>query len=292
MPHVVLLGDSIFDAETGVRMIEQRPETAESRPNAEALPGAEVVVQLRALGVEEGGVLLVHTSFRATRPVEGGPLGLIEALRDALGPRGTLVMPSWTGDDDGLFDATATPASPDLGVVADTFWRLPGAVRSRHPFAMAATGPRAERITSDPLPLPPHIPESPVGRVHDLDGQVLLLGVGHDADTTLHLAELLAGVPYRVPKHCTVLRDGRPVRIEYGENDHCCARFVLADEWLRARGLQREGRVGHAHARLARSRDIVAVALEQLARDPLVFLHPHGAGCAECDEARASVVAR
>ena len=186
------------------------------------------------------------------------------------------------------FDPAATPASPDLGVVADTFWRLPGVRRSDHAHAFAAAGREAARITADPLPLPPHIPESPVGRVHELDGQVLLLGVGHDADTTLHLAELLAGVPYRVPRHCTVLRDGRPVRVDYGENDHCCARFALADGWLRARGLQAEGRVGHTHARLARARDIVAVALEHLARDPLLFLHPPGAGCAECDEARIS----
>jgi len=41
--------------------------------------------QLRALGVAEGGVLLVHTSFRAVRPVEDGPRGLIEALLQALG---------------------------------------------------------------------------------------------------------------------------------------------------------------------------------------------------------------
>jgi aminoglycoside N3'-acetyltransferase len=125
--------------------------------------------------------------------------------------------------------------------------------------------------------------------VHDLNGQVLLLGVGHDANTTLHLAELMAGVPYGVPSHCTVLCDGQPVRIEYQENDHCCERFALADEWLRERGLQREGRVGHAHARLALSRDIVTVALERLASDPLLFLHPPGAGCAECDEARRGI---
>ncbi|MET0400605.1 MAG: AAC(3)-IV family aminoglycoside N-acetyltransferase [Longimicrobiaceae bacterium] len=249
----------------------------------------EMAAQLRALGVEEGGVLLVHTSFRAVRPVEGGPAGLIGALRDALGLGGTLVMPSWTGDDERPFDPAATPASPDLGVVADTFWRLPGTVRSGHLFAFAAAGPRAEEVTAGPLPLPPHVPASPVGRVHDLDGQVLLLGVGHDADTTLHLAELLAGVPYRVPKHVTVMRGGRPVRLDYGENDHCCERFALADGWLRERGLQREGVVGHAAARLARSRDVVRVARERLARDPLVFLHPAGAGCGECDEARASV---
>ena len=250
---------------------------------------AEVADQLRALGVREGGVLLVHTSFRAVRPVQGGPAGLIDALRAALGPAGTLVMPSWTGDDESPFDPAATPASEDLGVVADTFWRLPGVVRSDHPFALAAAGPHAARITADPLPLPPHVPESPVGRVHQLDGQVLLLGVNHDADTTLHLAELLAGVPYRIPKHITVIRDGRPVRVEYGENDHCCERFALMDGWLRERGLQSEGIVGHASARLASSRDVVALALDHISRDSLVFLHHPSDACEDCDAARASI---
>jgi aminoglycoside N3'-acetyltransferase len=245
--------------------------------------------QLRALGAEQGGVLLVHTSFRAVRPVEGGPLGLIEALRAAIGPQGTLVMLSSAADDDQPFDRATMPAAPDLGVVADSFWRLPGVERSNHPFAFAAAGPQAARITSDPLPIPPHIAASPVGRVHELDGQVLLLGVGHDANTTLHLAELLADVPYRVPRYCTVLQDGRPVRIDYAENDHCCQRFALADDWLRPRRLQSEGRVGHAHARLARARDLVRLALEHLAEDPIVFLHPAGAGCAECDAAHHSL---
>ena len=250
----------------------------------------QTILQLQNLGVEPGGVLLVHSSFRAVRPVEGGPAGLIQALRDAIGPAGTLVMPSWTGSDDEPFDPASTPAAPDLGIVPDTFWRLPGVARSSHPFAFAAAGPQADAITADPLPLPPHIPESPVGRVHDLDGQVLLLGVGHDADTTIHLAELLAGVPYRLPRHCTVMRAGRPVRVEYEENDHCCAGFALVDGWLKERGLQSEGPVGHAQARLARARDIVRVSLEHLRRDPLVFLHAPGAGCAECDEARSSTL--
>lgn len=249
-----------------------------------------LVAQLRALGVAAGRVLLVHTSYRAVRPVENGPVGLIDALRDALGPHGTLVMPSWGGDDDQPFDPASTPAAGDLGVVADTFWRRPDAVRSNHSFAFAAAGPQAQRITADPLPLPPHLPESPVGRVHELDGDVLLLGVGHDANTTLHLAELLAGVPYRVPKHCTVLNSGgQPVRVDYGENDHCCQRFAFADDWLRERGLQREGRVGQAQARLFCARDVVDAARERLTRDRFVFLHPAGSGCAECDAAWQSV---
>ena len=99
---------------------------------------------------------------------------------------------------------------------------------------------------------------------------------------------MLADVPYRMPHHITVLENGRPTRIDYGETDHCCRRFAFADEWLRERGLQREGIVGHAHSRLMRSRDIVRVAGEYLASDPLLFLHPRGE-CEECDVARESV---
>ncbi len=254
-----------------------------------SLSRAELADQLRRLGVEEGGVLLVHTSFRAVRPVEGGPVGLIDALGDALGPEGTLVMPSWTGDADRPFDPRTIPAARDLGILAETFRQQPNVLRSDHAEAFSAAGPHAAGIVAGPLPLPPHIPESPVGRVYVLDGQVLLLGVNHDANTTLHLAELLGNVPYRVPRYLTVLREGRPVRVEYEENDHCCRRFILAEEWLRARGLQREGKVGHAHARLLRARDVVQVTLKQLERDPLIFLHSPEEGCADCDEARGTV---
>ena len=250
---------------------------------------AELVERLRALGVKPGGVLLVHCSFRSVRPVERGPLGLIDALRTAVGVDGTLVMPSWSDRDDEPFDPASSPVATDLGILAEVFRRLPGVLRSEHVFAFAAAGPLASRILADPLPLPPHVPESPVGRVHEYDGQVLLLGVGHDADTTLHLAELLAQAPYRVSRHCTIAAQGRAVRLEYEENDHCCERFALADGWLRSRGLQIEGRVGHARARLTSSRAIVRVACEYLARDPLIFLHPTDAGCEECDAARCSV---
>lgn len=258
-------------------------------PRPELAP-AVVTAQLRALGVREGGVLLVHMSFRAVRPVAGGPLGLIAALREALGPDGTLVMPSDTGDDDTLFDPATTPVTPDLGATADLFWRLPGVKRTDHFCGYAASGPAAEQITAAPGTAPPSAPGSAIDVVRELDGQVLLLGVGHDANTTVHLAELLGGVPYGVPRHYTALRGGRPVRVDYLENDHCCERFALLDDWLRAEGLQREGTVGHAEARLANARDVVRIAVAHLREDPLVFLHPEGEGCDECDEARASCV--
>jgi len=250
--------------------------------------GKELVAQLRALGVRGGGVLLVHTSFRAVRPVDGGPLALIAALREALGADGTLVMPTMT-DGESPFDPAATPTS-QMGITAELFWRQPGVVRSGHPGgSFAAAGPRAAEICA-PQPLtPPHGPDSPVGRVHALGGQVLLLGVGHSEDTTLHLAEALAAVPYFVSHPCVVVVDGAPRTVAIAETDHCCRRFALVDGWLRAAGLQREGKVGRADARLAETRDIVRVAVEHLRADPLLFLCPAGEACEECDAARASV---
>lgn len=249
---------------------------------------SRVADQLRALGVREAGVLLVHTSYRAIRPVEGGPLGLIAALRDALGPRGTLVMPTMT-DGESVFDPAVTPTH-EMGIVAETFWRQPGVLRSTHPGgSFAAEGPAAAEICA-PQPLePPHGVDSPVGRVHALDGQVLLLGVHHSESTTLHLAESIAGVPYAVRHPCVVKRDDAVCTVMIAETDHCCMGFRKMDAWLSERGVLAAGPIGAGTGRLARSRDIVHVALEHLAADPLVFLCRADAGCAECDAARASI---
>lgn len=252
----------------------------------ETISKTKLVEQLRALGVLEGGVLLVHMSFRAVRPVEGGPEGLIAALVEALGPEGTLAMPSATGDDDVAFDLATTANRDDLGVVADLFWRMPGVVRSAHFDAVSARGPQAEWITGGPFVLPPAAPESAIDRIRALGGQVLLLGVTHHANTMLHLAELVGGAPYRSDFHY-IDAEGREVH--YGENDSCCEKFELADDWLRAEGLQREGLVGHAEARLMDAEDLVRIASEKVRQDPLIFLHRPDEGCEECDEARESL---
>lgn len=248
---------------------------------------SDVVEQLKRLGVEAGSVLVVHSAFSKVGPIEGGPAGLIEALREAIGPRGTLLMPSMSDDDEVPFDRERTPCR-GMGIVAETFWRLPGVMRSDSPHAFAAVGPRAAEIVAPHPPDVPHGLDSPVGRVFEMDGHVLLLGVGHDGNTTVHLAEVLAGVRYYRPKHLTILKDGVPTRLEYREIDHCCENFNLLDGWLDARGLQQRGIVGHGEARLMRSRAVVETAVEHLRADETVFLHPPGVD-SECDEARASL---
>lgn len=161
-------------------------------------------------------------------------------------------------------------------------------LRGDHPFTLAAVGPRATEITDAPFVLPPHAPGSGISVVRDLDGWVLLAGVDHDANTTIHLGELEGGAPYRRPKFITVLEDGEPKRVDYGENDSCCRGFLMAGSWLRERGLEREGPLGGGTAKLMRSQDVVATVVEELKGNPTRFLCQRST-CEECDDAWASI---
>jgi aminoglycoside 3-N-acetyltransferase len=245
---------------------------------------------LRSLGVPRGGVLLVHMSLRQVGWVDGGAMAVIQALRKALGPEGTLVMPAMPGPRrDEPFDPRFTPTR-GMGVVAERFWRQPGVLRSNHPTSsMAAEGPRAEEIVREHPLEEPAGPRSPVGKVHDLDGWILLLGVDQTANTSIHLGEHLGGAPYRVKQWTTVWQGDKPAHRTLEVIEHCHRGFPRLDERLRDRATVREGLVGQARAVLVRSRDVVATAADMVRENPTAFLCARGAGCVECDEARASI---
>jgi len=248
----------------------------------------QLLTQLRGLGVRRGGVLLVHTSFSRVGPVEGGPVGLIDALQEAVGPEGTLVMPTLSDGAD-VYDAATTPVF-EMGICAELFRQQPGVLRSDHPGAsFAARGPAAKRVCATQPLVPPHGIDSPVGRVYELGGQVLLLGVTHSASTMIHLAENLAPVPYSISHPCVVHVDGRPETQLIPEADHCCRGFERVATWLEPEGLEQRGEVGAGTATLADAQDIVRICLERLRAEPLLFLCAVGQPCVECEAARASV---
>ncbi|MFF7354613.1 aminoglycoside N(3)-acetyltransferase [Streptomyces filipinensis] len=174
-----------------------------------------VATQLRALGVEPGEILLVHASLSSLGWVNGGAVAVVQGLLDALGPTGTLVVPTQSADlsDPAVwgnppvpeewwdriratmpaYDPLVTPAR-GVGVLPETVRTWPGALRSAHPqTSFAALGPRARDITEGHAPDCRLGERSPLARLEQLGARVLLLGAGYDACTSFHLAE------YRIP---------------------------------------------------------------------------------------------
>ena len=202
--------------------------------------------QILALGVDPGGVLLVHCAFSRVRPVEGGPAGLIAALRDALGPGSTLVMPSMTDEDDTL--RSAPDALPRHGRSRQYLLADAGRPAQRQPHAFAAVGPQAAAITAPHPPDVPHGLDSPVGRgLRTGRAGVLLLGIDHTANTTI-LAEYLGGVRYRRKKYLTLNENGQHLRFDYAGSTTA----ARTSTWWMAGSInaicKTHGIVGHAPA--------------------------------------------
>lgn len=89
-----------------------------------------------------------------------------------------------------VFDPATTPTT--MGAIPETFRTWPGTLRSVHPLeSVCAQGPRAAEITREhPLAFSEG-PGSPFAKLYDLDGRILLLGVGFNRCTALHFAESL-----------------------------------------------------------------------------------------------------
>ncbi|UKZ83981.1 hypothetical protein TrVFT333_011797 [Trichoderma virens FT-333] len=131
--------------------------------------------------------LLVHSSLRSVGFIPGFAPSFIQSLLSALGPSGTIVVPTHTGDNS---DPAAWQAPQVVGIVPETLRTWPGALRSAHPqTSFAALGPQAKHITEGHASDCRLGESSPLAKLEAVDAWVLLLGVGWDKCTAFHLAE-------------------------------------------------------------------------------------------------------
>jgi len=248
-----------------------------------------LVSDLRALGLPTGAVAIVHSSLSSMGWVCGGAQTAVEALLAVLGPDGTLVTPAFTGGNsepaywcnppvpESWWDsirASAPAYQPGrtptrcMGALVECLRGWPGVQRSDHPqHSFCALGPEAGRITSG------HGLEfglgesSPLARLYDFDAQVLLLGVGHENNSSLHLAEYRARWAGRreIEQGAAMLRDGLRTWVVYRELDLDAGDFArIGADYA---GPQVRGTVARAPAVLTPQRTLVDFAVGWIERN-------------------------
>ena len=154
-------------------------------------------------------LVVAHASLKAFGHIEGGAETMLNALLDSV--RG-VIMPTFTyktmlnpevgpprngityGNETDL-NKMVEPFHPDMpadkmmGILPEALRRHPKAKRSLHPIQSFAGIHADGVINSQRL----YDPFAPLGALADQDGWVLLLGVDHTVNTSIHYAEKLAG---------------------------------------------------------------------------------------------------
>jgi aminoglycoside 3-N-acetyltransferase len=248
---------------------------------ADPVTAAAITSGLEQLGLPRGATVLVHSSLSALGWVAGGSQAVVVALVDAVGPSGTLVMPTQSGNlsdpaqwsnppvpehwwepirqQTPAFDRSLTPTLY-MGAIVECFRHLDGVRRSDHPTrSFAAVGPGADSIVGAHELTQGFGEHSPLGRLYAADAWVLLLGVGHANNTSLHLAEYRASYPGKewIKQGSPMTVDGRPQWVEYAELDGDSSDFEALGEAFAKTGSELQTLIGMGTVRLMRQRPLV-----------------------------------
>ncbi len=267
----------------------------------------ELTSQLCALGIRHGDSLLVISSLRSLGEIGCGASGVLSALLEAVGPGGNLLFPAFTLSnviappeidaemsiaDERLasalmttFEAELTPVDTHVvGILPEIARRHPDAHRSRHPlYSFVALGDDAEFFVRS---APHHYPfgsESPLAKLFQKDGSVILLGTDYSTNIALHLAEIWARVPYT--RRSQTYRSSAQRTCEMIGAPGCRAGFARLEPLMAHSRLQRNGTVAAAKCRLFAMRMAISLATAYLEGEPsgLLCRNPE---CPRCVAAR------
>lgn len=257
---------------------------------------ADLVTDLSRLGLRRGDRVAVHSSYRAIGPVEGGPAAVIAALMETVTPAGSIVMPTFQDSPAPVFRLRETKS--DCGVITELFRQMPGVFRSLHPsHSTAAWGDRAEWIVAaheqgrTALGV-----DSPFDRIAQLDGKVLLVGVGQNRNSMVHVGEAhvrpaYLPVPYSPEFAFPVLMENRAGRVEnyvIEECPGCSENFGIVGRRLHERGQVTEDCLAGGAAYLMRAADVISAVRDLLAEkaDALLCAREE---CPFCPKAREAI---
>lgn len=178
-----------------------------TRKSSRHLTKDELISDLKKIGINEGDVILVHSSLKRIGFVIGGAKTVIDALLDVIGKEGTLIMPTYPLNakmlqlcqkKNYIFDLKTTPTY--MGTIPSEFLKIEGISRSIHPtHSVSAIGKFADEITKDH-----HIgnktygENSPWGKILKLNGKILGIGVSLHVNAQYHYLEDMLGEDFPI----------------------------------------------------------------------------------------------
>lgn len=241
----------------------------------------DLIEQFKNCGLTTGQTVFVHTSLKSLGFVVGGAETLIRALLEIVGEEGTLMMPSqtWKNLDPSTgvhweepvewwpiireywpaYNKEITPTLT-MGVVAEMFRKWPEAHRSDHPArSIAAVGKHAEYLTADHELSNIFGSNSPVDKLYTLDGYILLVGVGYDKNTSLHLAETRANFPTKkfTDESSAIMIDGKRSWVTYTTQAVDDVDFIQLGNEYDIENNNRIYKVGNADVRFMKQRHLI-----------------------------------
>jgi aminoglycoside 3-N-acetyltransferase len=165
---------------------------------------SDVVAAARAVDIARADTIMFHSSLSSMGTVVGGPDTVIDGFLDAVGPEGTVAVPTlchWEPDEKPfVFDRWDPETCPSyVGRITETLRQRPEALRSNHPtHSVAAVGRRAVELTANhgaSGPRPSHFGsaafahQSPWQRLVDWDAAYCFIGVTFWVNTMVHYVE-------------------------------------------------------------------------------------------------------
>ncbi|MBE5868412.1 MAG: AAC(3) family N-acetyltransferase [Lachnospiraceae bacterium] len=160
----------------------------------------DVIRGVKELGIRQGDVVLVHSSFKSLGPVEGGAETVVSGFLEVLGQEGTLVMPTLCQKDFAHSYETWHNNKPsDTGYLTEYFRKRPGSLRSdQATHSVAACGKAAVYLTEHHghtqkrfgnMGDTPFSADSPWEKMYQMDAKIVMLGVTALYTTFRHYAE-------------------------------------------------------------------------------------------------------
>ena len=245
-----------------------------------------LIKDFKRIGLKKGDIILVHSSLSKLGWTVGGPVTVIKALQSVITEEGTIIMPSFTTENSNpvLWHYPAVPEdwwqiikdkqpafnskySPtrSMGKIAETFRNFPGVLRSDHPQeSFCAWGKFADFITNEHRVYPVFGNDCPLSKIYKLNGKVVLLGVNHGNNTSLHLAEFRAKIPNQ-PKEiqgAAMIVNGKREWVEWEDLIYDDGDFVTVGEAFEKFINYKPGKVGQATCKLLAQHELIDFAFD------------------------------